>query len=135
MHIGIVCEYFPHIEKGVAERLAGGAETRAYYLSKYLSEKHKVTILATKFPLFPDTHREGNLTILRVGKPHVYTQFGKFYNRYFLIRDASKILAEIPDLDIIDCCTWFSYTVSLPKSVPSVITYHDVWTGRWFSFF
>jgi glycosyltransferase involved in cell wall biosynthesis len=136
MHIGIVCEYFPHInENGIAERITGGAEASSYYLAKYLSKNHKVTIIATRLPLCPDWTRYKNITIVRVGKVYGYTQSGKFYNRYFLISESSHLLSCISDLDIVECYTWFSYAVRLPKHVPCVIAYHDTWLGRWISWF
>lgn len=136
MHIAIVCEFFPHVDESGVEGFPGGAEAWAYYVSKNLIKfGHKVTVIATRQAHLPDVVKINNLTIVRVGKPYSYTEFGKFRNRYFLIKEVSRVIKQIPYIDIINCCTWFSYAVFFPKEIPSVVTYHDVRLKLWRKFF
>ena len=131
MNIGIISEFFPKSEK---LEVRGGAEARAFYIAKNLARNNKVTIITSREY---DMEREDEILgikVFRVGKSRKYSQAGSLVERITFIKEAIKLGRRL-DLDIIEGTNFLSYPVAWKVgeylNIPKVMTYHDVWLGRW----
>ncbi len=128
MDISIISEYFP---RSVGREMRGGVEARAYFLAKRLSKRHQVRVVAIREHGFPDKHRIGDIKVERVGPKISYTQAGSLWKRSQFMRAAASALRDKPS-QIVDGAAVMGYPAAWwAKAEAKVITYHDVWVGRW----
>ena len=133
MDIGIISEYFPKSEK---LELRGGAEARAFHIAKNLAKKknNEVTVITSReYGTKRDDEILG-MKVFRVGKSRKYSQAGSVIERFTFIKEAIKI-GKQQDFDIVEGANFLSYPAAWKigehLDIPKVITYHDVWIGKW----
>lgn len=136
MKIVFVSEFFPRSEAG---ELRGGAEARAFYITKHLALNHKVTVVSSREPGLPAESGlfDSRLAVLRCGPERGFTQAGSLKARLWFLRSASTLLKSLP-ADIFDAQNLIAYQPvwnarSAARRV--VMTVHDVWRGRWVKLF
>ncbi|MCD6210317.1 MAG: glycosyltransferase family 4 protein [Methanophagales archaeon] len=131
MKIGIISEYFP---KSKNLEIRGGAEARAFHIAKILVKNNEVTVITSREDGRKVNDEILGIKVFRVGKSRKYTQAGSFIERFTFIKDAIKI-GKKQDFDIIEGTNFLSYPVAWKVgeylAIPKVITYHDVWIGKW----
>ena len=131
MNIGIVSEYFPKSEE---LEIRGGAEARAFHIAKNLAKKKDVTIITSREHGTKRDDEILGMRIFRVGKSRRYSQAGSFIGRITFIKEAIKI-GKQQDFDIVEGANFLSYAAAWKigehLDIPRVITYHDVWIGKW----
>ena len=131
MRILIVSEFFP---KSESCEFSGGVEHRAYHVARELAKKHEVTILAAYEKGAPKVTEFSGIKVIRCGKQLRYTQKGNILGRLSFIIDSARVGRKLK-ADIVDGYNFMSYPQSyfIGKSLgaPKVITYHDVWVGKW----
>jgi glycosyltransferase involved in cell wall biosynthesis len=128
----LVTEYFPTREIG---DVRGGAETRSFYLAKYLVRRgHKVTVLASHEPGQPRSGKVVGACVLRCGHTRPFSQGGSIIGRLTFAREAAKRGLTI-DTDVVDGHSFLGYIpawhIARRKGVPAVATYHDIWLSEW----
>lgn len=131
MNIGIISEYFPKSEE---LEIRGGAEARAFHIAKNLAKNNDVTIITSReFGTKRDDKILG-INVFRVGRSREYCQAGSFIGRLTFIKEAIKI-GKQQDFDIVEGANFLSYAAAWKigehLDIPRVITYHDVWIGKW----
>jgi len=131
MNIGIISEYFPKSEK---LEIRGGAEARTFHIAKNLAKNNDITVITSREF---GTKREDEIlgiNVFRVGRSREYTQAGSFLGRSTFITDAIKV-GRRQDFDIVEGTNFLSYPVAWKIGehfdIQKVITYHDVWIGKW----
>ncbi|MCK4669669.1 MAG: glycosyltransferase family 4 protein [Nanoarchaeota archaeon] len=132
-HILIFAEYFPSLDE---DEITGGVESRSYYLAKELAKKHQVTVVTTA-QNGQVRERKGNLTVVRACQLK-YSRTERYLQRilnsvpYFVTAVVEKRKIGFA---LVDGHNFFTYFVSAFMarilSVPSVVTYHEVWVGNW----
>ena len=131
MNIGIISEYFPKSEE---LEIRGGAEARAFHIAKNLAKNNEVTIITSREYGTKRNDEILGIKVFRVGKSREYSQSGSFIERFTFIKDAIKIGRQ-QDFDIVEGANFLSYPVAWKigehLDMPKVITYHDVWIGKW----
>ena len=131
MNIGIISEYFPKSEE---LEVRGGAEARAFHIAKNLAKNNEVTIITSREHGTKGEDEILGIKVFRVGKSREYSQSGSFIERFTFIKDAIKI-GKQQDFDIVEGANFLSYPAAWKigehLDIPRVITYHDVWIGKW----
>ena len=131
MKILIVSEFFP---LSIKAEISGGVETRAYYVAKLLSKKHKITILTSQIKGSKKKERFDGFDVIRCGNIRQYSQKDAFLDRLSFMIYAYKIGKKL-DFDIVDGYNFISYApaylIAKYKNKPSIATYHDVWINQW----
>ncbi|MGD0954380.1 MAG: glycosyltransferase family 4 protein, partial [Methanotrichaceae archaeon] len=131
MKIGIISEYFPKNDK---VDIRGGAEARAYYLAKNMAQNNDVTVITSREYGTNDRDIIKGIEIYRVGNKKNYCQGGFIKERLSFIKGAIQIGDKL-DLDIVEGASFLGYPcawkIGGSLNIPRVITYHDVWIGRW----
>ncbi len=75
MEILFVTDYYPH------EKITGGVEARAYYLSKHLARNHEVKVVCSRQQGQPRESEVNGCEVHRVGGVHPYSHKGNFLSR------------------------------------------------------
>ncbi len=132
MKILLISEFFP---VGKDLKFSGGVEARTYYLAKYLSLDHNVTVLTSKLKGAPTKEKTSGFTVLRVGPRRNYSAtVGSIASRILFIREAI-ITAKNLDCDIVDGSNFITHFIAKRiasyKKIPYVAWYPDVWIGSW----
>ena len=133
MRILLICEFFP---TGKDLRFSGGVEARTFFVAKYLSKKHKITVLASRTIGTPTKERISGFDVYRVGPPRDYTaSVGHLISRLIFVKNAIKFANGL-DLDIVDGGNYIAHfiakRIAKAKKIPAVAWYPDVWLGEWF---
>ncbi|MBU0762809.1 MAG: glycosyltransferase family 4 protein [Candidatus Altiarchaeota archaeon] len=128
MKIALLSEYFPRSQE---REMRGGVEARAYFIARELAKKHDVTVYSAKEEAMSDSSEFDGINVVRV-KPEVrYSQAGSLYSRFLFMRNLAKELKH-GGYDVVDGLAVLTY---LPAwyggEAKRVITYHDLWVGRW----
>lgn len=131
MNILFVSEYFP---KSNDCEVHGGAEVRAFYLSKELSLlNHNVFVLTSKERDYPKEQNIGGVKIFRPGKERDFLLGGSF-GRASLLKNILQFKFDA-QVDIVDSQNVLTHLVSFHLAsryrAKKIATYHDVWTGKW----
>ena len=130
MDISIISEFFP---KSTTREMRGGVEARAYYVARHLSRDHNVRVYAIRERGFPKSHMIGDIRVERVGPETEYSQAGSLFKRARFMRAAARKLKKFPS-QVIDGAAIMGYPPAWwSRANARVITYHDVWIGRWVS--
>lgn len=126
-----MAEYFPATDAG---DFRGGAEARAFYLARHLSERHEVTVLATREPGQPAEAIVAGARVLRAGRTQPYDQAGRFRARLTFLAEASAVGATLGP-EIVDAQAFLAYLpawrIARATGARAVATVHDSWPGRW----
>jgi len=133
MKILILTEFFP---SGKDLRFTGGVEARNYYVSKYLSKKHKVTIITTRLKKSAEKEKIDSVSIIRIGQKNNYVATtGSIFQRISFFFNCLTVARSV-DADIVEGTNFITHTlayaVARNKKIPSVAWYPDVWIGSWF---
>jgi glycosyltransferase involved in cell wall biosynthesis len=132
MRIGILTEYFPTMDgRGVT----GGVEKRAWEVATRLAGRHDVVVVASR--QFGHLKREGsgNLTILRVGSIHPYSNRGHVLSRLRFCFSLLRSRNLLQGCDVVDSQNFTTYVPGFfcARAVGAhpVATWHEVWLGSW----
>ena len=129
-NILIVTEYFPN------ERLeiTGGVEARAYYIGRELAKTNEVTIITSWRSGDKKCENIDNMTIIRCGKEHKYTNKGAIFSRLRFAIYAYNTISSLK-CDIIFGYNFIAYlpTYFAAKrlNARTIATYHETWIGEW----
>lgn len=128
MDIAIASEYFPRKGGGKAR---GGVEYRAYYVARELSKMHDVTVYTVHEEGQPDPESFDGFNVEYVGPQASYTHASNILKRLlFMCNLAAKMRRANHDLS--DAYSFMAYPAGYhSKSGKKIVTYHDVWKGRW----
>lgn len=132
MRILLVTEFFP---TGKDFRFSGGVEARTFFIAKYLSKRHKVTVLTTRIHGTPARETKLGFQIVRVGKGRSYkATTGNVFERLKFMYEAIKVGQKYP-VDIVEGTNYISHfiakRISIQQKIPVVFWYPDVWIGSW----
>ena len=139
MNVLYLTEFFP--EK--SENITGGVEARSFFLLKNLDKTNKFFIISSRFKNQEEkTKIFKQSEIFRCGKEGNYLHKGGLLQRYNYLRSgykqAVKILKE-NNIDIIEASGWMGSLLArklLKKfNKPTILTYHEVWIGKWKNLF
>lgn len=135
LNILLISEFFPRSDK---VEITGGVETRAYFVARELAKRHNIIIIASHEKGFPKVSFFSGFKVIRAGKELNYTQKGNILGRLFFLIASIKLgikLAKKIKFNIVDGYNFMSYPQSYfigkKLKIPKVITYHDVWVGKW----
>ena len=127
MKIALICEYFPASK---AREMRGGVEARTYFIAKNLAKVHDVTVYSAQVEGFKDAEFEG-IKVRRIGPRMSYTQNGGLIQRLKFMWAAADAVKK-NGYDLVDGTSIIGYPAAwLSNAKKRVITYHDVWLGRW----
>lgn len=132
MKILIISEYFP---RNSSLQFSGGVETRNFYIAKYLSSRHQITILTRRLLDSKEKERISNFDVIRIGRPAGYeaTASGIVKRLTFIINCIKS--AKTIDVDIVEGTNFIThftaYLIARSKKVPAIAWYPDVWVGTW----
>lgn len=132
MNILIITEYFPKNEE---EETTGGVETRCLNEIKELSKKHKVFIITSWRKGLKREQKIFGAKVYRVGMNHKYSNKGSVFSRLMFAIFAYKKGILLKNIDVVNGYSFISYLPALKISkklnIPRIITYSEVWKGRW----
>ncbi|MFH1055420.1 MAG: glycosyltransferase family 4 protein [Candidatus Altiarchaeota archaeon] len=128
MRIALVCEYFP---ESPGREMRGGVEARTYFLGRSLAKRHDVTVYSISEEGFsPESDLEG-MRVVRVAPKVRYSQASSLAERFMFMRNAAKVIGG-KGFDVVDGCSVVGYPAAWWSGCKArVVTYHDVWAGRW----
>lgn len=128
MDVGIICEYFPD---SAAREMRGGVEARTYFIARHLAKKHDVTVYSINEEGFSQETSFEGLNVKRVGPKVTYSQSSSLAKRAVYMRAAAKAAKEAGH-DLVDGTSVMGYAPAWwSNACARVITYHDVWVGKW----
>ncbi len=132
MKILIISEFFP---TGKDLKFSGGVESRNFYLAKYLSKKHKVSILTRR--LYGTKKREKiyGFDVFRVGPSVQYSaSFGDLLGRVRFVVAAINYGKKL-EFEIVEGTNYLTHFIAKILGIrcgkPTVAWYPDLWLGRW----
>lgn len=133
MNILIVTEYYPNSLKA---SMKGGVESRSFYVTQKLSEKHEVSIICSYQGKQKRFDKVGKVKVFRVGKIHSYTNSGSIFTRLgFAISAYKKGKSLLDKFDVVEGYNFISYLpayfIGKRKKAKKIATYHEVWVGEW----
>jgi len=128
----MISEFFP---TGKDLRFTGGVEARAFYIAKYLSQNHQITVLTTRLKGSKEKEQMFNFRVIRAGRPQDYKAAAiGIVARLSFIKNAIAKSREI-DADIVEGTNFITHFIALwiatKKNIPRVAWYPDVWIGSW----
>ena len=132
MKILFVTEFFP---TGKDLRFSGGVEARTFFIARNLSEKHKITVIASRGIKDPKIEKMFGFTVYKVGPKRDYAaSVGHLVSRVLFIKEAIKV-GKTLDVDIIDGGNYISHLIAKQianhKKIPVAAWYPDVWLNDW----
>ncbi len=132
MKILIFTEFFPPTENAP---ITGGVEKRTVEFAKRLSRFSEVTVVCSHQPGYQRWSELYGCTVRRYGITYPYCNEGHIIKRLSFAASAFYNCMRKEQPTIIDTTCFLCYLpaglLSIMKSIPCVITYHEVWTGRW----
>ncbi|MBD3388471.1 MAG: glycosyltransferase [Candidatus Altiarchaeales archaeon] len=128
MKVALVSEYFP---MSPGREMRGGVEARTYFVSRHLAKRHDVKVYSIMEDGMSEESEFEGMRVARV-KPEVsYSQSSSLDKRLMFMRNAAKEIRK-GGYDLVDGCSVTGYPPAWwSKCRGRVITYHDLWTGRW----
>lgn len=132
MKILLISEFFP---TGKDLRFSGGVEARNFFVAKYLSKRHEVTVITSRVIGSKNRERLHNIDVIRVGKPRDYqATAGNIWNRFLFIKDSINLAKKL-DIELVEGSNFLTHfiakRISNIKKIPSIAWYPDVWVGNW----
>lgn len=134
MNILIISEFFP---SGRDLKFSGGVEARTFFVSKYLSKKHKVSVITSRLKGTKKNERIGRINIIRVGPIKSYRATSELTDLINLIKFIFTAIKEGSKMksDIIEgsnfICHFIAKQISQKNRTPLVFWYPDVFLGSW----
>jgi glycosyltransferase involved in cell wall biosynthesis len=128
MRVALLSEYFPRTKE---RDMRGGVEARCYFLGRELAKTHDVTVYSCLEEGMDEVSDVEGMRVLRVFPKVLYSHAGSLSKRLrFMVNLKRKLAGE--RYDIVDGVAFMAYLPAWHSSgARKVITYHDLWLGRW----